>query len=215
MQTIHDTTSILICTAHQLVSDMLQRLLSANGRVIKQIPARPDALPLICLARPDLLLLDTKLIGVNGVAVAQHLHQQNIPTRCILHAYNQPAPYLPLLLAGEITGLLCLRCGLTELNACIDSALSNRSYITPYLHTYGSPAEAVRDYFPLLESLSKREREVLRLLATGGTNDQVAEKLFISYHTVVNHKRNLVAKLRLKGGHELLSFALSVRHLLV
>jgi DNA-binding CsgD family transcriptional regulator len=57
--------------------------------------------------------------------------------------------------------------------------------------------------------LSKREFDVLHLLSQGHTNDQIAEKLCISYHTVANHKRNMADKLQLKSSQELLPFALS------
>lgn len=214
MQTIKKRISIVICTANQLLSDMLQRFLAVNeGNAIHQVAARPGALELICLAEPDLLLLDTKLIGVNGLEVARHFHQKGVSTLTILHAYSRPAAYLPFLLSGEIIGLLCLRCGLPELNGCIESALNKRSYITPYLHTYNND-DFVPESLPVLAGLSPREQDVLRLLAAGHTNDQIAGKLYISYHTVVNHKRNIITKVGLKGGHELLPFSLSVRHLL-
>lgn len=177
-----------------------------------------EALRALLHVRPDLAIVGAELPGLNGVDIVRSLHEQRLPTRCVMFARSRRLDYLSEALALGVKGYLYVNSGFAELFYCIQEVLAGREYVTPQTqqvveeltaHLPPKPANTTD-----LAKLSLREREVLYSVSLCYTNEQISEKMFISSATVNNHRHNIMKKLELHGPNQLLPYALSVQHLL-
>jgi two-component system response regulator NreC len=209
------TATIVVAMGNHFMGDIVYWILLVQGtNKVKLATRGADALALIADSKPEVVILDSELIAPDSNQIIQQLLKNNTLTKCIVyvHDHNHYNTYMPYLLSGKIFGVLCQKCGLFELLQCLEEVKHHNFYLTPHLNAHLRRMNQLSNKIAGLEVITKREREVLNFLAEGFTNEQIAERLCISYRTVVNHKQHVVEKLALKGSHELLPFALSMRH---
>jgi DNA-binding NarL/FixJ family response regulator len=155
--------------------------------------------------QPDLILLDLLMPRKSGIDVIPELAQV-APQARVLVVSSQAAPssVRQALSAGAV-GYLPKRSSDRELVTAIELVAGGGGYVDPDLG-----AKLVNpNSSPALEPLSERERDVVHLLALGHTNQEIAEKLFISVRTVDTHRAHIMRKLRLETRAELVMFALA------
>ena len=112
------------------------------------------------------------------------------------------------LLSFGVKGIVTKRCSQTEIIHAIESvAKSNRFFCNSILEIVMAPHEEVPTYCEPAD-LSKRELEVLELIAKGYRTVDIAEKLFVSVHTINSHRKNILKKLNLKSPAQLIVYAL-------
>ena len=112
------------------------------------------------------------------------------------------------LLSFGVKGIITKRCSQTEIIHAIESvAKSNRFFCNSILEIVMAPHEEVSTYHEPTD-LSKRELEVLELIAKGYRTVDIAEKLFVSVHTINSHRKNILKKLNLKSPAQLIVYAL-------
>ena len=112
------------------------------------------------------------------------------------------------LLSFGVKGIITKRCSQTEIIHAIESvAKSNRFFCNSILEIVMAPHEEVSTYCEPTD-LSKRELEVLELIAKGYRTVDIAEKLFVSVHTINSHRKNILKKLNLKSPAQLIVYAL-------
>jgi DNA-binding NarL/FixJ family response regulator len=149
------------------------------------------ALALIAEAQPAVALLDLRMPGLSGTEVARRARRSSPSTAVILYtAYGDRAHLTEALDAGA-RGFVLKEAPLADLARAVESVAAGGTYIDPVLAGLLASAGAVRD----LPALTERERDVLRLLADGCSNEEIGARLFISPETVRTHVRKAMAKL--------------------
>ncbi|CAG0935820.1 Oxygen regulatory protein NreC [Thermoflexales bacterium] len=204
---------ILIADDHSVIRAGLRTILSAQPdlEIVGEAGDGNEALRLAHELRPDVVLTDISMPGPvgGGIAVARRL-KETLPTvRVLILTVHEDESLLREAIQAGAAGYIVKRAAETELVSAIQAACRGDLYVHPamtraLLKDLTTPPASK----PLpLESLTPREIDVLRLLAKGYTNRQIADVLHLSMRTVEGHRSNLMSKLDLHSRVELTSFA--------
>ncbi len=157
----------------------------------------------------DVLLLDIRMPEVDGFEVIDHIHRQKLPTRIIaLTAFDEEAMIFNLMRAG-VDGILFKKTThQQEILAALISVLEGKRYyhekVNIVLHSKPDGLQ-----HPPRIKLSAREFEVIVLLCQGLSTKDIAEKLFLSEHTIDGYRKEIIKKTNTKNTNELIHYALS------
>ena len=160
-------------------------------------------------SRPDLILMDVVMPGASGLdGVPKLLHEHPDAKVLILSMQDDPR-YLREAFAVGASGYVLKEAADTEVVTAIREVAAGGRYVHPELGARLIAAEADAARQAEEDPLSDREREVLRLLALGYTNQEIAKQLFISVRTAETHRAHVMQKLRLASRAELVRYALA------
>ncbi|MFE9651305.1 response regulator [Streptomyces sp. NPDC006365] len=191
-----DAITLLIVDDHPVVRDGLRGMFeSAPGfTVLGEASNGVEAVNLAHALDPDVVLMDLRMPGGNGVEAIAELTRQGARAKIlVLTTYDTDSDTLPAIEAGA-TGYLLKDAPREELFSAVRAAAQGRTVLSPAVAS--RLVSAVRA--PANEPLSAREREVLALVAKGTSNREIARVLFISEATVKTHLTHLYAKLGVK-----------------
>jgi two-component system response regulator NreC len=205
--------NIVLADDHQVVRKGLNALLSAETdfSIVGEAGDGLETVQLVERLRPDILVLDLMMSGINGLEVTRQLNKKGVKTGIvILSMHNNEAYVLEALRSGARAYIL-KDSPPEELTRAIREVSSGRRYLSSPLteraiEAYTQRAE-VRPIDPY-EQLTTREREILQLAAQGCTNAEIASRLYISPRTVETHRTNLMRKLGLHNHTQLIQFAI-------
>ncbi len=191
---------ILLVDDQALFREALRMLISAQTdlAVVGEAANGHEAINLANSLRPEVVLMDLQMPGMDGVAATRQLHLDQPGCRVIaLTTFDTDQYVFDCLRAGAV-GYLLKDAPSENLFAAIRAAARGESFLQPSVTTRVL-AEFTRlsDQSPanLIEPLSDREREILTLIAKGASNREIAETLFITEGTVKNHVTNILSKL--------------------
>ncbi len=162
---------------------------------------------------PDIVLMDITMPGLSGLEATREITRQNPAIKVLALTMHEDESYLHQMLRAGASGYVPKKAADVELLAAIRATYQGEHFIHPSM-TAGLVAELRnKEVVSPVESrgddiLSRREREVLRLLAMGHTNQQIAEKLYLSTKTVETYKARVKEKLGLQGRAELVRYAI-------
>jgi two-component system response regulator NreC len=195
---------IVLADDHQVVRSGLRLLLQAEEdmRVIGEAGDVPGAQRLVEARRPDVLVLDLNMPGPSSLDAVGGL--AGLTAVVVLTMQDDPAFARQALQAGA-KGYVLKEAADTELVSAIRAAADGRTYLNPELGARLVAAPEAPD------DLSEREVEVLRLIALGHTNTEIAGQLFLSVRTIEAHRRHILDKLRLTTRADLVRYALERR----
>lgn len=203
---------ILIADDHGVLRAGLRAVLNAEPdmTVVAEAGDGPTALRLATELCPDILLLDISMPGMNGVEVTRQLKKAQPDVRALILTLHEDEGLLQEAIQAGASGYIVKRAVESELISAIQAVYRGDIYIHPAM-----TRALLKDVSPSLvtdkeptEPLSPREVEVLRLVADGHTNRQVAEMLHVSVRTVESHRANLMGKLNLSSPAQLVRYAL-------
>lgn len=178
----------------------LRGCLEERGLAVVGEAETPDgALKQLAQTEPDLVIMAVGLIGGSGIAACREMRLLK-PTLRVLLTTSQPNEQVDLLqmqafLAGA-SGYVCKRLTDDEWHEAVLQILRGRVLFPDEIIWKAEPKEA----------LTKREAEVLALVAEGMTNEEIARRLVISPHTVATHVSNILSKMRASSRHEAAEF---------
>lgn len=187
---------VVVADDHPLFRDGLVRALTGSGlvEVVAEAEDGPSALAAIKEHRPQVALLDHQMPGMDGAQVAAAVLRDELPTRVLLVSANQDATIVYHALQQGAAGYLPKESSRTEIvNAVLDCA-NGKDVVAPQLAS-GLAVEIRRRAEPSGPTLSAREREVLTLIAEGGSIPAIAKQLFLAPSTVKTHVQRLYEKL--------------------
>ena len=185
---------IVVVDDHPVVREGLVASLEDDPefQVVGAAGSAEEALPLVTASKPDIILLDLELPGVNGLTAIPNLTAANAASKIlILTAYDTDERVLGAIRAGA-KGYLLKGASLEEIARAIRAVHGGDSYLEPRIATKVFTALDPRKRS---SALSKREREVLRLVADGHSNKQIGQKLGITERTVKFHVTSIRNKL--------------------
>ena len=185
--------SLLIVDDHPVVRDGLRGMFSADARfhVVAEARDGAEAISAAHRVRPDVILMDLRMPGTDGVTAIQELTKSDTPSRIlVLTTYDSDSDVLPAIEAGA-TGYLLKDAPREELFRAVEAAARGEAVLSPAvaMRLMGQVRQ------PASDLPSQRELEVLRLIARGSTNREAAKQLFISEATVKTHLLHVYAKL--------------------
>ena len=203
---------ILIADDHGVLRAGLRALLSAESEleVVDEASSGNEALTLAGELQPDLILLDISMPDLGGIEVTRRLKEMLPNVRVLILTVHEDESLLQEAIQAGASGYIVKRAVESELIDAIRAVWRGDLYIHPAmtraLLKEMSPSRSSNNEAPV-ESLTPRETDVLRLIAQGYTNRQMADMLSISVRTVESHRSNLMGKLDLHSRVELVRYA--------
>ena len=206
-----ETIRVLIADDHQLVRQGLVALLSVKPgvEVIGQAEDGFQAIKLAHSLKPDIILMDLLMPGKNGIEATREIKADNPDARIlIITSFAEDENVYQAIKAGAL-GYLLKDSSPQELMQAIDDVCNGRMSLHPnialkLIEELNRPSEEQKTEEPLTE----REVEVLRLVAKGYSNQDIAEKLIVSERTVGAHVSNILSKLHLANRTQAALYAL-------
>ena len=204
-------TSVVVVDDHAVVRSGL-RLLLENEDDIEVVGEAGNAKDAIFRARalkPDVILLDVVMPGESGIDVLPQLKKESPETKVLVLSMQDDPSYVREAFAAGASGYVLKEAADEEVVAAVREVAGGGSYVHPALGARLVAAEAAERAAAEADPLSERDREVLRLLALGHTNQEIAERLYISVRTAESHRAHIMQKLRLTTRAELVRYALT------
>lgn len=157
--------------------------------------------------RPDVAVTDIRMPVVDGITATQLIQKSNSETKVIAFTmFSQDEAVQQMIQAGA-KGYVLKNSSLQDLLAAIRAVYAGEKWFDPGVNIPTS-ASVTKTKGPL----SKRQIEILKLIAIGKTNQEIADQLFIGKTTVETHRKNMIRILNLKGAGELLRYALESKY---
>jgi two-component system response regulator NreC len=201
---------VLIADDHGVLRAGLRALLKTEEslQVVDEAADGDTALRLASRLRPDIVLLDLSMPGPGGIEVTRKLKEMLPATHVLILTVHEDETLMREALEAGASGYIIKRAVESELISAIHAVSRGELYVHPAMTKWllKQPAPAApkrRDP----AALTRRETEVLRLIAKGHTNSQIAEVLGLSVRTVESHRANLMGKLGLQSRVELVRYA--------
>lgn len=198
--------TIVLADDHAVVRSALRILLDSEPdfEVVAEAGTADDAVRFVLGHKPAVLILDINMPGRSSFEAIPDIQKASPGTEIVvLTMQNEPAFARQALQQG-VRGYVLKEAADDELVQAVRSAAAGDTYLQPALGARLAAGEAE----PAGDGLSEREREVLRLIALGHTNAEIAEQLYISIRTVESHRAHIQQKLRLTKRAELVRYAL-------
>lgn len=202
---------IMLVDDHVLIREGIRQLLEFDGsiEVISEASDGEECLDKIICYKPNLLLLDINMPKKNGLDVLAELRQRNIDVKVLILTVHNEIEYLVKAVDMGVDGYILKDSKSDELKKAILSILDGEKYIQSSLIPALNNRLLLRNDDKLkINSLSKREVEVLCYVANGLFNKDIAEKMCISERTVKNHITNIFKKLNVLDRTQAAVFAI-------
>ena len=211
---MEDKKRIFIAEDQTIVRDGLRALLSSNPNfeVVGEAEDGRELIRNIEEYNPDLILMDLSMPRMNGMEAIKEVKKLLPDTKILVLTIHKTEEYiLPVLKAGA-DGYVLKNDTQAELMTAIKSVLEGKSYLSPgvsqkVIEGYVEGSKTVKTKSSW-DTLTQREREILKLIAEGYKNREIADDLCISIKTVVKHRANLMEKLDLHNVSALTTFAI-------
>ena len=211
---MEDTQRIFIAEDQTIVRDGLRALLSSDPgfEIVGEAEDGREVIRNIEECNPDLILIDLSMPRMNGMEAIKEVKKLLPDIKILVLTIHKTEEYiLPVLKAGA-DGYVLKHDTQAELMTAIKSVLEGKSYLSPgvsqkVIEGYVEGSKTVKTKSSW-DTLTQREREVLKLIAEGYKNREIADDLCISIKTVVKHRANLMEKLDLHNASALTTFAI-------
>lgn len=199
----------MIADDHAMVRDGLKNLIRQNSdyTVVGEAASGTEALALFSSLKPDLMILDISMPDLNGMDVAQEILGHTPTANIIILSMYDGDDYISRCLEIGVKGYVVKSESGSELDYAIRSVLGGKNYFSRQAQDviFKKYSQAVGRKKQREEhvKLTRREIEIVKLIAEGLTSQQMADKLFISPRTVETHRANLMKKVGVRNAIEL------------
>ena len=191
---------LMLADDHRMLREGLRRSLSDEGfDVVGEASDGDEAVRLADSVRPDVILMDVTMPDVDGVEATRRIHQAHPDIRVVMLTMHADQSVIADALRAGASGYLVKDCSTDEIADAVRQAASDDASLSPALAT--AMLDEVRRIDPnpadddAERVVTKREVEVLQLIADGCSTPEVAERLYISQKTVKNHLASIYGKL--------------------
>jgi len=209
---------LLLVDDHAVIRTGLRMLLESQRDllILGEAASGLEALDLAEQLKPDIIVMDITLPDISGIEVTRRIKLSHPEIAIVALTIHEDEQYFFEMLQAGATGYVPKRAAPEDLIYAIRAAAVGEIYLYPslakalvsdYLTRRDAP-EPGEPEAQLHEQLTGREQEVLELLADGHSNEEIADRLVISRHTVARHRENLMRKLGLHSRSELVKYAI-------
>lgn len=207
-----DAIKLVIADDHSMIREGLKQLLELEGqfKVIAEASDGVECLEILSKETPDVLLLDINMPNKNGLDVLKELNQSgNRKVKVLVLTVHNEVEYLIKAVELGVDGYVLKDSESSELKKAIMTILNGETYIQPDLiPMLNAKMISMENDYDKIDSLTKRELDVLKNLAIGMYNKEIATKLEISERTVKNHVSNIFKKIGVSDRTQAAVFAI-------
>lgn len=205
-----ERVSIVVIDDHAVVREGLKMLLNSQSdlMVVGEAGDGASGVRLASDLKPDLAMVDIAMRGLPGIATAQKIREANPATRVLAFSVHEDPDFVKEMMEAGATGYVLKRSSPEELLQAVRTVSEGGVYIDRAV------ASGVVRSFPRVDpeggeppALSSRESEVLRLIAAGNTNKEIAEFLSVSVKTIETYKARVMNKLNLSRRSDMVKYA--------
>lgn len=203
----YDKINIIIVDDHPIVLEGLRIMLKNEPlfHISESFTSGAGILDFIKLNNTDIVLLDITLPDVNGIELCKEIKKISQNTSVIMFSNRSERSIIMQAIQNGASGYLLKNTSLKELIDCIKGALSgNIVFCNETKQMIGKPS---KNELLSIPRLTKREKQILQLVAEGKTSVTIAEELHLSSLTVDTHRKNLLQKFQAKNSIELIKLA--------
>ncbi len=205
---------IVIAEDHTILREGVRSLLASNTNyeIIGEAEDGREAIRCVEKFKPDLILMDLSMPRMNGMEAISEIKKRFKETKILVLTVHKTEEYILSTLKAGADGYILKDSTYAELMMAVKNVLSGRQYISP-----GISEKVIEGYLEgrktlktrtAWETLTQREREILKLIAEGYRNKEIADELCISVKTVEKHRANLMEKLNLHNVQALTTIAI-------
>jgi len=204
---------VLLVDDHTILRDGIRLLLSSQEdiEVVGEAGDGEEAVAKARELKPDVILMDISLPKVNGIEATKLIKAERPESKILILTMHEDEEYVFPLLAAGASGYILKKTASSELISALRAVAEGNAFLHPAIaktvlekYRQGQPASVAGGP----DGLTEREVEVLRLIAQGLSNREIADRLFISIKTVQAHRSNIMEKLNLHDRVELAKYAL-------
>jgi DNA-binding NarL/FixJ family response regulator len=202
---------VLIVDDHAIVRAGLRRVLDAEPDIetVSEAASADRAVFEAIDHKPDVVLLDVMMPGKSGIDGLPALLQAVPEAKVLILSMQDDPRYVREAFGAGASGYVLKEAADTEVVSAIRAVAAGERYVHPALGARLIAADAEERKRAEVDPLSEREREVLRLLALGNTNQEIAKMLYISVRTAETHRAHIMQKLGLSSRADLVRYALT------
>jgi DNA-binding NarL/FixJ family response regulator len=186
---------VIVADDHVIFRQGLLKLLQSSKdiEVAGEAGTGPETMDLVTSVKPDMAILDISMPGFDGFEILQRIQSQGINTKVIFLTMYKDTLMARKALQSGASGYILKDNAFADLLYAISTVSAGGTFISPSVSRSFVNASDTED--KEAQFLTLRESEVLKLIASGLTNKQIADKLFISIKTVETHRKNIMQKL--------------------
>ncbi len=206
------TVRIVIADDHTIMREGLKALLEARDLTVCGVAENGrEAINVALKLKPDVILMDVTMPNMNGSEATERILKELPDTKVIALSMHSNRQHVDRMFVSGACGYVLKDCAFDELYDAIMEVCKGRFYISPsiartFVENYTQSYDK-QEQLPFSE-FTKKEREVLQLIAEGEKTRDIAEKLFVSVKTVESHRRNIMRKLNIFSVAGLTRFAI-------
>ena len=205
---------VLIADDHAIVREGIRMILALHDdiEVVGEAANGVEAIEQVDKLSPDVVLMDIAMPGLGGLEATLEIVKRKPQSKILVLTQYDNTEYIYRFLKAGAAGYVLKKAVGSDLVSAIRSVFQGKSFIDP------SVADRVIKGFlekpemageeALYDGLSDREKQVLKLIAEGSTNQQIADTLYLSIKTVMTHRTNLMEKLGIHNRSELIKYAI-------
>ncbi len=209
------TISILLADDHKMIRDGLKSLIKKEKDIEVAAVAKNgrEAIILTEEINPDIVVMDINMPDLNGIEATRQIVKLKDPPGVIALSVYTSRRFVSDMLRAGASGYLVKECAFEELADAIRIVADNKCYLSPQIHgvVIKDLQNKSRIETPSVETiLTRREREILQLIAEGVSSEKIASRLFISVKTVFSHRQQIMKKLNLHNIAQLTRYAIKM-----
>jgi DNA-binding NarL/FixJ family response regulator len=207
--------TVLLADDHTIMREGLRALLESDERleVVGAVDNGREAVRAAVALKPDLVVMDLAMPEMDGLSAIRELMRRSLETKVLVLTMHKGEEYIRASLQAGARGYMLKDGSGSELLMAIQTVLAGKTFVSPSVADRIVTAYLERESSEgsvrlLSDTLTAREKQVLKLVAEGRRNREIAEFLFVSVKTVEKHRANLMSKLGLHNTAALTAFAI-------
>lgn len=207
---MNSNISIIIIDDHPIVLQGFSHILQSEKHIelLESFTSAKEGIAFLQERSVDVVLLDINMPDMNGIEACEKINKSHPDTKVIAISNNNENSIIQRMLQSGASGYILKNASADELVQCIRDAVEGRTALSEDVKGIIQSAKS-----GMLPKITRRESEILQLLAQGMTSPEIAEKMFVSPLTIETHRRNLIQKFNVSNSAALIHKATELKYI--